>query len=805
MNRLLLSIAVLLLCLASVRAQFAGFGDAPIDIKSDETRYESGVAIAEGNVEIQYADTTIYCNYAQYNQDTRDVLVQGNVRIFRAEQQFTGERALYNLETKVLRAADFRGNFPPFSFAGDSLGSLGTNAYLVKEGIFTTSDSSKPDYVIKARTVRIYPNDRIIFQDARLYVGRTPIFWFPYLYQSLNKEQGFSLAPGYSNTLGTYLLTQAYFPIGENVTGTVRLDLMSERGVGVGFNARWQEGGATAPDNTFTSLGETNSAAEQRERAPGRNWGRFRSYIIDDKDPSLNKTAQAREGIDSVRYRVSLQDRNYWTDDIYSTVNLNILSDRRFLQDFDPGEFRENPNPDNSVSLTKWDEDYTVTLTARAQLNTDMDGTEKLPEGALDIKRQPVFGKSGLFYDGETSAGFLRRVFADGSVFPDYDAFRADTFHQLTYPGTYFEWLSLVPKIGLRGTYYSDSGSTENVTTFRDIESVVIDPATGEPEIDPETGLSRTQKETVSQTVQQLKFNGALFRPVVNAGVEASFKFSKAFEQAQSRAWGLDGLRHVVQPYLNASFVYADRDPTEILQFDRINRSTQPPPLDFPQFNSIDSIDNWSIIRFGMHNRLQTRRDNLTFNWLELDTYFDLNIDRPDFDILIPDDGGTFSNLFNRLRWNPLPWVNVQLESQVPLLDEGFWQVNTSTSFLVTRDLRLNIGNRYISGSNRFQESNLVTFGGYLRLGENWGFSFREAYEFDDSTLESQRYELHRDLSSWVASLGVVVLNNGGGVNTSGDSATNEYGVILTFTLKDIPGIRIPLALDPPGSSTSTR
>ena len=39
-------------------------------------------------------------------------------------------------------------------------------------------------------------------------------------------------------------------------------------------------------------------------------------------------------------------------------------------------------------------------------------------------------------------------------------------------------------------------------------------------------------------------------------------------------------------------------------------------------------------------------------------------------------------------------------------------------------------------------------------------------------------------------------------MNTSGNSATNEYGLILTFTLKDIPGIRIPLALDPGGNSS---
>ncbi len=802
MQRLLFSLAFFLLGLSGAWAQFGSFGDVPIEINAAETRFEGGVAVADRDVVIRYADTTIYCDYAQYNPDTRDVLVQGNVRIFRAEQQFTGERALYNLETKVLRASDFRGNFTPFAFGGESLGSQGSNAYLVKEGVFTTSDSSKPDYVIRARTIRIYPNDRIIFQNAKLYVGRTPVFWFPYLYQSLSKEQGFSLAPGYSSILGTYLLTQYYFPLAENITGTVRVDLMSERGVGLGFDARWQEG--SGPKATgLASVAETKGDAEEREQLPGKGWGRFRSYVIDDSSPDVNKTALTREPIESVRYRVSLQDRTYWTEDIYTSIDINKLSDRRFLQDFAPGEFRQNPNPDNAISLTKWNEDYTLTLTGRLQLNEDFDGTEKLPEAALDIKRQPIFGRSGIFYDGETSAGFLRRNFAENSIFPDYDSARADTFHQLSYPGMYFGWLSLVPKVGVRGTYYSDSGFIENVTTTEVIEENVVDPATGATEIDPVTGQPVTTKRTVSKSEQKLRLEGSLFRPAVNAGLEASFKFSKAFEQVQSRAWGLDGLRHVVQPYMNASFVYTGEDPDRILQFDRLNRSTQLPPLDFPQFNTIDSIDNWSIVRLGVRNRLQTRRDDATFNWLEMDTFFDINIDRPDFGrMLALDDDGTFSNLFNRLRWQPLPWASLQLETQLPVFDEGFTEVNTTTSFLVNKNLQLTVGHRYINGNTQFQDSNLLNFGGYLRMGSNWGFSFREVYEFEDSTLETQRYELHRDLSSWIASLGLLVRDNGG-VSSSGNQQTEEYGFLLTFTLKDIPGVRIPLALDPEGLSGS--
>ncbi|MGB8167155.1 MAG: LPS assembly protein LptD [Chthoniobacteraceae bacterium] len=797
MKKLLLSIAVLLLGLTGARAQFGSFGDVPIEINAEETRFESGLAVAEHDVVIRYAGTTIYCDYAQYNPDTRDVLVQGNVRIFRDGQQFTGERGVYNLETKVLRAADFRGEFTPFDFGGDTLSSMTGNGYLVKGGIFTTSDSSKPDYVIKARTVRIYPNDRIIFQNARFYVGKTPIFWFPYLYQSLNKEQGFLITPGYSSVLGAYLLGQYTFPLAENMSGKLHVDLMSDRGLGLGFDARWEEAGGSATESSgLLSASETKTDAEKREHKQGKGWGRFRSYLVDDASPEKNKTSLAREKVDSTRYRVSLQDRTYWTEDIYTSVNINKLSDRRFLQDFFPGEFRQNPNPDNSVSITKWDEDGTLTLTARKQINEQFDSTERLPDAALDIKRQPIFGNSGVFYDGETSAGYLRRNFTVDSPFPDYDTFRADTFHQISFPGTYGGWLSLVPKASVRGTYYQDSGFTEDIAATTE-EVDVIDPVTGLPKVDPKTGKKLTKIQIKDPARHELRLEGSVFRPVVNAGLEASFKFSRAYEDVQSRMWGLDGLRHVVQPYLNASFTYTGESPDRILQFDRLNRSTQLPPIDFPQFNTIDSIDNWSIVRLGLRNRLQTRRDNLTFSWLELDTFFDVNIDRPDFGSLLPlSDTGTFSNLFNRLRWSPLPWVNFQLDSQVPLFDDGFTEINTSTSFLVNSNVRLSVGHRYIEGNNQFPDSSLLNVGGYFRLGENWGFSFAETYELQDSVLEGQTYQLHRDLSSWVASLGVSVRDNGG-VQKASSNSTLEYGLLLTFTLKDVPGVRIPLSYDP--------
>ena len=50
--------------------------------------------------------------------------------------------------------------------------------------------------------------------------------------------------------------------------------------------------------------------------------------------------------------------------------------------------------------------------------------------------------------------------------------------------------------------------------------------------------------------------------------------------------------------------------------------------IDFPQFTTIDSIEPWTILRLGTRNRFQTRRDNTTFLWMELNTFVDVRFDR---------------------------------------------------------------------------------------------------------------------------------------------------------------------------------
>ena len=742
---------LLLLCLlAAGRAaaqDLEGPGSLPVEINSSgQTTYENGLATARDNVAIHFGDTDIYSDFAQYDSTKRTVFLKGHVRIYRGVSLYLAEQATYNLDTKAINAEEMRSGTYPYLLSGQTVTSASDEEYKISHGTFTTHDAAQPDFHLNAQSVRIYQNDRVIFKNVTFYIGKVPIFWWPYLYQSLDRTFSYLVAPAYLSSWGPSLLGQITFPIGEKITSTVKLDYRSRRGVALGF------------DSDVTYGKDDNSLAK------------FSAYYLQDQNPELNRTSLPRNGTPTSRYRFSLQNRTHLTDDLTATVDVTKLSDGFILQDFFPPEFRTNPKPDNIVALTKTSPFYTLTAYGRFAFNTFFETTERLPEVAIDIKRHGLFG-GPIFYEGETSVGELRRNFPANSPFQDFNVFRIDSFHQLTYPNTYFGFLAIVPRVGFRETYYSRS---EDLTGSTYVSNPLA----------PEFPLPNPS--TLPAFGPPLNYGAEVFRSVFNAGMEGSFKISREWDSVQNRVLGLDGLRHIIQPFANFSYVSSPNvDPATILQFDRIQNSTKLNPIDFPQYTSIDALDNWTIARVGVRNRLQTRRDDLTVSWLELETFVDVNFDNPF-------DKTKYSNVFNRLRFTPVPWATLVIDSQIPLLDKGFTEVDTSINFKPTANTVVTLGHRYLNDNPFFLNSSLFTFGGYYRINDNWGVSFLEQYEASTNIVEQQRYSVYRDLTSWVASLGAIVRNNGG---------VKEYGVLLTFTLKAFPKFGLDLNFDPAGTS----
>ncbi len=153
-----------------------------------------------------------------------------------------------------------------------------------------------------------------------------------------------------------------------------------------------------------------------------------------------------------------------------------------------------------------------------------------------------------------------------------------------------------------------------------------------------------------------------------------------------------------------------------------------------------------------------------------------------------PYDRTEYSNLFNNIRFTPLPWMSFTINSQLPAFDKGFTEVDTIASVQPMANLQLNVAHRYLNGNPFFQDSSLFVVGGYYRIDDNWGIGIQEQYEGATGVLQQQRYSIYRDLSSWVASFGGIVRDNSG---------SREYGVIFTITLKAFPKFGFDLNFDP--------
>jgi hypothetical protein len=118
-----------------------------------------------------------------------------------------------------------------------------------------------------------------------------------------------------------------------------------------------------------------------------------------------------------------------------------------------------------------------------------------------------------------------------------------------------------------------------------------------------------------------------------------------------------------------------------------------------------------------------------------------------------------------------------------------FTELSSALTFMPTDWFEVGLRHYFINDHPFFEDSDLYTITTYTRLSDNWGVSTAHRYESDDGTLEYQQYSIHRDLASWTASLGGIIRDN--------RDEENEYGVILSLTLKAFPKVSLPVDFQP--------
>jgi len=676
-----------------------------------ELDLETGIARGTNGVMFRYGGAVVTAESMTVDENSGEVSADGRVRIQREEQIWSGDHLLYNFQTHQIQAHQFRTGKNPVFIEGQGLrGDISNHVYYATNASITTEDLSHPILKIRAKRIKIVPGKRVEAQHATLYVGSAPVFYFPYYSRNLGpRANNFNFVPGFRTSYGPFLLSSYNWFLGDDLDGTLHLDYRERRGVGLG------------PDVNYR-LGQWGE-------------GSVRYYYLHDLDPNASLTNSISKDRD--RFYYSYLSAPFTNFEVRSVVNYQ--SDLGVQHDFFESDYRQNPQPSTYVEANKFWQNFSLDLYVQPRINDFYETVTRLPDVRLTGYRQQILD-TPLFYESESSAGYYKRLFAETNSLPPSPAFaaaRADTFHQILLPETFFGWLNITPRVGERVTYYSDA-----------------------------SGAGATTHD--------------LTRNVFNTGAEASFKASRAWPGIQNKMFEVDGLRHIIEPSVNYVYVphpnYAGTN--EIPQFDYELPSLRLLPIDFPDYNSIDSIDSQNVMRFGIHNKLQTKRGGESVNLVNWDVYTDWR--------LKPQRAqSTFSDLFSDFVLKPRSWLTIESIARYNL-ENGQFTMGLDTLTIHPNDVwSWSLGQYYLADNYNSvpggwgQGNNLFASTVFYRLNENW--AFRAAHRFNARTgsLEEQGYSVYRDLRSWTAALTLRYRQNTGG--------PDDFGVAFTFSLKAFP------------------
>ena len=459
----------------------------------------------------------------------------------------------------------------------------------------------------------------------------------------------------------------------------------------------------------------------------------FRGYYLYDLDANNVKDFTGETvGVHPDRYRVDLTHKSEPLTNLTATLAWRKQSDPYVRRDFFESEHRENQQPASYLEVARAWPNLSLNLLVQPQVNPFFETVERLPDLKLTTPRSRL-GELPFFYEGESSVGYLQRRFAEGTEDPDYAALRTDTFHQLLLPQTFFGWLNLTPRAGGRYTYYGETDTRGPALAAQD-------------------------------------------RWVFHTGAELSLKASQLWPESSSRLFQVDGLRHIVQPAFNYSYVpRPSTRPPDLPQFDTEWPSLRLLPHWFPDYNAIDTLDSRNVMRLGLRNRLQTKRHGQVDNLLDWDLYGDWRIQR---------EAGqeVFSDFFSDLDLKPRSWLTLTSELRIDVESPELRLANHMVTLSPNTTWSWMFGHRYLRQSPELgfdPGHDLLLSSLYYRLNENWGVRFSHHYELNDRVLQEQYYTIYRDFRSWTGALTFRIRDN--------QTGTLDYSVGFTFQLKAFP------------------
>ena len=647
-------------------------------LRADSWRVVGNNVILEGNVYMPLGNAEIFADQIIVNLGSRDFEAAGNVRLYRwaelsgpvsleriAELEksantlvksvdvsrdvlgnrvfnvkasyrtdtITADRVCGNWDSSYFRFTNVTVTYYTFVCRAESAEHLPSGETIFKNGEVSACnylESNNAHYSISASEIKLIPHkqrfygienadfdkgDRtIILTNGFAKIYGIPVLWLPFFWKPKDEDIGLcNVTWGSFSDWGYYLRLSKPFKFGDYPAFKVKLmtDLYQKRGVGYGVS------GNVATEESHTD---------------------FFWYALSDRDRYKSEDYyKYRIDVPKYRYNFRLTNITHITPRLDFRGKFEYSSDPYFRKDFFNERYENDPQPSTYLALEQQFDRLSAALYSRFRVNDFYTTVERFPEVRIDMQRQEIFN-TGIYYQGDAVATNFRMKWLDFDSYPagyyrpyDYEAFRFDTTHFLYYPiaNRYF---SFVPRAGLKLTVYSET-SKQSVS---------------------DADLAAMISASKPQSNGKFRFNnyddkgGSEVRFAAEAGFELSTKIHNSWQNIRSPFWQLDGLRHIMQPYINYTYISKPTVDREKIYF----------------FDEIDRLDEQNFVRFGLINRLQTRNGGSIGEVLFMENFWDFHLQKAD-------GLSRIGNLGTLLRWKIFKGLSMHTQFLMDLSGDG--------------------------------------------------------------------------------------------------------------------------------------
>ncbi|CAN5557743.1 hypothetical protein BH20ACI3_BH20ACI3_18460 [soil metagenome] len=422
---------------------------------------QARVFVYEGNVDARIGTYRLQADKVTIFEATNRVVAEGNVVFDQGDQQrITGTRAEWNYRTKTGFFVDSTGftnqtqDGTRIYFTADRVERISLDTLVATNVQVTACDEDVPKWSFYAKRAKIKTGDRVRVYSPRLRIKDVPIFYLPYASVSIkqrDRASGF-LTPtfGGSGEKGFRVSNAYYQTLGRSADVTLRNDVYTSRGIGIG--------------------------ADLRTRANSRSYLNLGFYTVFDRRVGPKEDATHPDQGGSSFYAEGV---HYFPNGFIAAADVNITSNLAFRQVFsDNIQQAISPEERSQVFVNKNHSDYSFNLLARTQVTSlptsririrELPGVsiEKRPSLLSFLKKLPVYFSFEGAAEGlsrkesvDDLVAFRNEVGGDPLISPSLVQ-RLD-FHPRVALPINFAGFSITATAGARATFYSDSLNPAN-------------------------------------------------------------------------------------------------------------------------------------------------------------------------------------------------------------------------------------------------------------------------------------------------------------------------------------------------------